>query len=49
MQVGLSNDIMSEVLEGLEEGTEVITLLIPPAGDSGQEGNNPFGGSRRRR
>lgn len=50
VKVGLSDDDYTEVLEGLSEGQEVVTLqtnlttIVPPGG--GQ--NNPFGGGRRR-
>lgn len=47
VRAGLSNDVVTEILEGLEEGETVITLLIPEFSEMGAA-NNPFGGGMRR-
>jgi HlyD family secretion protein len=51
VKLGITDGIFTEVLGGLEEGAQVITGVVStqaaPAAPPG--GNNPFGGSSRRR
>jgi HlyD family secretion protein len=44
VKVGLNDGLQTEVLEGLKEGDELITLLKPVAGAPAAAMNNPFGG-----
>jgi len=48
IKVGISDGINTEVLEGLDEGEQVITGMITPAA-SGSQPANPFGGGPFRR
>jgi HlyD family secretion protein len=50
IKVGISDGIATEVLEGLEEGTQVVIGAITSADASRASGpaNNPFGGGMRR-
>jgi HlyD family secretion protein len=45
IKTGISDGVMTEVLEGLEEGQEVVTAtLAPDASRSSTQTANPFGG-----
>ena len=44
VKVGISDGVNTEVLEGLEEGTRVITGTIMPIGSTAAPTANPFGG-----
>jgi HlyD family secretion protein len=48
IKVGISDGISTEVVEGLEEGTQVVTGIISGAGSMAAGQNNPFGGGFRR-
>jgi HlyD family secretion protein len=47
IKVGISDGIMTEVLEGLSEGDRVVTGLTVTSGASSSQPANPFGGFRR--
>ena len=46
IKVGISDGIMTEVIEGLEAGTQVATGAILPSGGGNSPTANPFGGPR---
>ena len=48
IKTGISDGVNTEVTEGIEEGTTVITGLIPTSSGPGGRPNNPFGGGMRR-
>jgi HlyD family secretion protein len=50
IKAGITDGISTEVLEGLEEGDQIVTGLLS-GGDSGSRQNtpNPFGGGPFRR
>jgi HlyD family secretion protein len=48
IRVGISDGISTEVVEGLEEGAQVVTGIISGAGSMAAGANNPFGGGFRR-
>jgi HlyD family secretion protein len=50
IKVGISDGVMTEVLEGLDEGAQVVTGIISSdlASGPGAQRNNPFGGGFRR-
>ena len=49
IKVGISDGVSTEVIEGLEEGTQIVTGVIS-TGESRSPGpqGNPFGGGFRR-
>ncbi len=47
IKVGISDGVMTEVLEGLDEGAEVVTGIISSS-DVASRPNNPFAGGFRR-
>jgi len=50
IKVGISDGVMTEVLEGLDEGAQVVTGIISSdvASAANAQRNNPFGGGFRR-
>jgi HlyD family secretion protein len=48
IKVGISDGISTEVVDGLEEGAQVVTGIISGAGSVAAGPNNPFGGGFRR-
>jgi HlyD family secretion protein len=42
IKVGITDGINTEVLDGINEGDNIVTALIPPAGSD--QNANPFGG-----
>jgi HlyD family secretion protein len=49
IKVGISDGINTELIEGLEENTQVVAGIIPKEGaKSGAPASNPFGGGFRR-
>jgi HlyD family secretion protein len=48
IKTGISDGVSTEVSEGIEEGTTVITGLIPTSTAGGSKPSNPFGGGGRR-
>ncbi len=44
VKVGLNDGLMSEVLDGLNEGDVLITMIKPTSGSASTQMNNPFGG-----
>ncbi|HEY5910214.1 MAG TPA: efflux RND transporter periplasmic adaptor subunit [Verrucomicrobiae bacterium] len=47
IKTGISDGVMTEVVEGVEEGAQVVTSMIAPS-DSSRPAANPFGGGFRR-
>ncbi len=45
VQVGLSNDTMTEIIDGLKEGDIVITQMVSSSNQSQTQQNSGFGGS----
>jgi HlyD family secretion protein len=48
IRVGISDGISTEVVEGLDDGEQVVTGIISGAGAVAAGPNNPFGGGFRR-
>lgn len=48
VKVGISDGVSTEVLEGLEEGLQVVTGMISTGGAEAARPANPFGGGFRR-
>jgi len=51
IQIGISDGITTEVLDGLQEGDQLVTAVVTPdtGARSGAPPNNPFGGGGPRR
>ena len=49
VKTGISDGIVTEVLEGLKEGDQVVTAELSTADSSASPPPNPFSGSQRRR
>lgn len=51
VKIGITDSISTEVIEGLNEGDQVVTGMMMPNSGPGRESSNPFGGGfpRRRR
>jgi HlyD family secretion protein len=49
IKVGISDGISTEVVDGLEDGEQVVTGIISGAGSVAAGPNNPFGGGGFRR
>jgi len=47
IKTGISDGIVTEVMEGLKEGDRVVTAELTSATSSSSPASNPFGGSRR--
>lgn len=47
IKTGISDGVVTEVLEGLNEGDAVVTAELTSASASGSPAQNPFGGGRR--
>jgi HlyD family secretion protein len=47
IKTGISDGIMTEVVEGLKDGDRVVTAEIGSAGGAPSPASNPFGGGRR--
>jgi HlyD family secretion protein len=49
IKTGISDGVMTEVVEGLKEGDRVVTAQLNGAGgaNSQQQSGNPFAGPRR--
>jgi HlyD family secretion protein len=47
VMTGISDGSRTEIVSGLEPGTDLVTTIIAPVAASGGAGNNPFGGGRR--
>jgi HlyD family secretion protein len=47
IKTGISDGVVTEVLEGLKEGDRVVTAELNAAASSSSPASNPFGGSRR--
>ncbi len=48
IKTGITDNLMTEVTDGLKEGDEVITGVIIPETEAARPAANPFGGSSRR-
>ena len=46
VKVGISDGVYTEVLDGLNEGDQVVTGLSQPDSALGAPPSNPFGGGR---
>jgi HlyD family secretion protein len=49
VKLGITDGISTEVVEGLEEGTQVVTSMISAGESGGRPAANPFGGGPFRR
>jgi len=49
IKIGITDGILTEVLEGLNEGDRVVTGMTQPANDGNSQPSNPFGGGFPRR
>jgi len=47
IKTGISDGVVTEVLEGLKEGDRVVTAELNAAASSSSPASNPFGGPRR--
>jgi len=47
IKTGISDGVVTEVLEGLKEGDRVVTAELNAAASSFSPASNPFGGPRR--
>jgi HlyD family secretion protein len=50
IKTGISDGVMTELIEGLKEGDRVVTAQLngPAAASQQQQSGNPFGGGPRR-
>jgi len=48
IKVGISDGINTEVLEGLQEGDQIVTGMITPTDSGTRPASNPFSGGFRR-
>lgn len=49
IKIGISDGIMTEVTEGLEEGATLVTGIVPSKSGGNTPASNPFGGGMPRR
>jgi HlyD family secretion protein len=49
IKIGITDSIATEVIEGLNEGDQVVTGLVLSSGVAGPQQSNPFGGGFPRR
>jgi HlyD family secretion protein len=48
IKTGISDGIVTEIVEGLNEGDRVVTAEIAPKSEAPSTSANPFSGGRRR-
>ena len=49
IKVGITDGIVTELIEGLSEGDRIVTGLVQATANAGAPANNPFGGGFQRR
>ena len=49
IKIGITDGIVTELIEGLSEGDRIVTGLVQATANAGAPANNPFGGGFQRR